>query len=211
METDFNSNKYTNKILLDRDKFSLNEQFSLDYDNINAVTLITPTQTISCFTDIEKNKFGSGNHAKKMSEILYAIYEEKFENNNNHQDIRIEYTNFDYDPVPFCQILIRLPKVINLSQYKSLCHFNIEIMKLQAIKNNLIKIYIGNEEKTLGRKLLNINDILLDLVDHKILGTIVDNNHEFKYPEKHIIGYPNKENHYNDSEFTVGDMNRKVK
>ena len=208
MENEKSVEECIKTVLADRDKFSLNEQFNLDYDDINAVTLITPTQTVSCFTDTEKNRFDSGDHHKKFKDVIKAIYEENIDDND--QDIKIGYMNYDYDPFPICQILIFIPKKINSSQYISLCNLNDEIIKLQKEQNNILRVFIKNDDQTLGSKMLDMSQILQELKDNK-LSSIIDDNHTPKHIEKNIIGYPNKENHYNDSEFKVRKENNKAK
>lgn len=194
------------QVLNDRDQFSLNEEFNSDYDNINAVTLITPTQTVSRFND-NKVGFGSGDHSKNLQTILYSVYGKSFYFENSYQDIRISYINkLKSDGIPL-EIIMFFPPIITNSQIKSLININKEIKNCEQINNCVIDIFIDMNGSSLGKVGNNLDEFLYKLQNNSYNIKIVD-NYELTNQELGMVGYPNEENHYNNSPFKIKQSNQ---
>ena len=188
--------------------FSLNEMFG--YENgiegikdINAVTVITPTQTVSRFNlPVSSGIIGTGSHDYNFSRIIKAVYGKTFDLNITGQDIKIRYVNGFYNDTPWLMMTIEVPFPINSTQKKSLELLNYEIKKYEKETGRVIMVYS------------QINDYVTDTfdivdtvesttLDDVISKVIVDDNYNPKYNEYCLIGHRNDENHYNDSTFKI--------
>lgn len=189
--------------------FSLKEAFS--YENskeysreLNGVTLITPTRTISVFCEkFYDDVHGTGFHDKRFSQISKAVYCRNFENAQSGSDIQIRYTNAPaVNKHHTVSIMVEVPYPINSSQLKSLEYLNEEIKKYQTDKKITFEVecairdYFNN---------INNNDDIIksDSLDLLIQNVTVDNNFKPLNAQKYVLGYPNYENHYNDSNYKL--------
>lgn len=198
------------KVLEDRGVFSLNEEFDLEKGKIypqdlNAVTVITPTQTISRFNSAKINDLlGSGNHDTNFREIVTSVYGRDFGAfGTSGQDIKIRYVNSARNPKSPFIITTEIPIRINSSQKKSLEILNEEIKKLELKTginisiNALIVDYDEGFHNAIPIEEKNNFDEVLKRVN-------VDD--EFEYEDDiYLMGYPNNENHYNDSNFKLNE------
>ena len=189
--------------------FSLGEAFS--YENskkysreLNGVTLITPTRTISAFCEkFYDDVYGTGFHDKRFSQISKAIYCRNFENAQSGSDIQIRYIN---KPVVnkhhIIQIMIEVPYPINSSQLKSLEFLNEEIKEYHNDKRVTFEVdcairdYVNNVNNNYDIKTSDSLDLLFQSI-------VVDNNYKALNEQRYRLGYPNYENHYNDSNYKL--------
>ena len=189
--------------------FSLKEVFS--YENstkipyeLNGVTLITPTRTISVFcSSYYDNIYGTGHHDKRFSEISKAVYCRNFENAQSGSDIQVRYINKPEENKSHKVIvMIEVPYPINSSQLKSLEYINDEIKKYDNDKKVIFEVdasvrdFFYNIHNNFDIKKSSNLDLLLKNV-------IVDNNLKNSVEQRYRLGYPNYENHYNDSNYKL--------
>lgn len=195
------------KINGDKAEFSLSEIYnnSAVFDEkqgYNAVSIITPHQTVSRFNETKFNNMkGSGYHDDNFEEILKVVYENKFENNASGQDIKIRYTTLSKpDGTMSFTVLLEIPLVINSSQMISLQNLNNELKRLEENLNQEIYVLpclIDYETRTNVENYMdqtNLDNVLNDI--------IVDDNNNNNYQELCFIGYSNLENHYNKVQYT---------
>lgn len=186
----------------DKEEFSLDEQFNYEtgynyQEDLNAVTVITPTQTVSRFNDNSINGLkGSGHHDANFVQIHEAIYGRLFINNQNEQDIMIRYmTSINDDKTLRFIMTVSMPFIINSTQYQSLSSLNQEIKLLEKKLEQNIEVHVAiidyesrNYVKFIENK-TNFDETLNEIV--------VDDMKENKYQELCFVGYSNLENHYN--------------
>ena len=197
--------------------FSLNELFSYEnskkcpYD-INGVTLITPTRTISVFCDnFYDDRYGTGHHDKRFSQISKAIYCKNFENAQSGSDIQIRYVNTpEYNKHHTILILVEVPYPINSSQLKSLEFLNEEIKKYKNDKKVTFEVEVGIRDYF--NNINNNYDIErssnLDLLFKNIT---VNNDLKNSVEQRYRLGYPNYENHYNDGNYKlINDKSKSI-
>ena len=200
-----------------KDIFSIDEQFNYENglrygnassgdDGLNAVGVITPTQTICRFNDTTVNGLmGSGYHMDNYDDIILDIYgDEKV-----GQDIMMFFVNelnpkiHEYGGDYWISLFVPIP--INSSQKKSLENLNKEIKDYEKrtgeniLVGSVLRDYWTEPYETYPVKDSNNLDELLNKV-------IVDDDFIFPYEEENIIGYPNNENHYNDSNFKLSSQ-----
>lgn len=190
-------------------RFSLNEMFS--YENskkcpyeINGVTLITPTRTISVFCrSYYDNIYGTGHHDPRFSEISKAVYCRNFENAQSGSDIQIRYVNKPAQNKHHTVIvMVEVPYPINSSQLRSLEYLNDEIKKYENDRKVTFEVDVGirdcfeNIHNNYDIKASNNLDLLLQNVT-------VNNDLKNSVEQRYRLGYPNYENHYNDSEYKL--------
>lgn len=195
--------------------FSLNEAFS--YENskkysreLNGVTLITPTRTISTFCEkFYDDVHGTGFHNKRFSQISKAVYCRNFENAQSGSDIQIRYINKPLvDKHHIIQVLLEVPYPINSSQLKSLEYLNEEIKKYHKDKRVTFEVacavvdYFNNVNSNYNIKTSDSLDLLFQNIT-------VDNNAKTQNEQRYRLGYPNYENHYNDSNYKLCDDDMK--
>lgn len=190
------------KVFNDRGKFSLREEFNIEKarfypTDLNAASIITPSQTISRFNDTDVDGLvGSGNHDKNFREITRAVYGKNFGIlGTSRQDIKIRYVNDVRDAEEPFLITVEIPIYINSSQKRSLELLNEEIKKF---------------EKESGRD-INVNTLIVDYdegfhsaisledkvnLDETIRRINVDDSHVFTEKEVYLAGFPNDESHY---------------
>lgn len=198
--------------------FSLKE--ALSYENskkcpyeLNSVTLITPTRTISVFCEPYYDEiYGTGHHDKRFSQISKAVYCRNFENAQSGSDIQIRYVNKHIqDKQHIVNIIVEVPYPINSSQLKSLEYLNEEIKKYENNKKITLEIdtairdYFDNIYNNYDIKTSTNLDILLQNIT-------VNNNVKNSVEQKYRLGYPNYENHYNDSNYKLygNNINKKL-
>lgn len=189
--------------------FSLSEMFS--YENskkcpyeLNGVSLITPTRTISVFCgSYYDNIYGTGHHDKRFSEISKAVYCRNFENAQSGSDIQVRYVNKPtLDKQHTVLVMIEVPYPINSSQLKSLEYLNEEIKKYDNDKkvnfevDAAVRDYFNNLYDNYDIKTSSNLDLLLQNIT-------VNNNLKNSVEQRYRLGYPNYENHYNDSEYKL--------
>lgn len=189
--------------------FSLKELFS--YNNskkypyeLNGVTLITPTRTISVFCDKYYDEiYGTGYHDKRFSQISKAVYCKNFENAQSGSDIQVRYSSVPtYDKIHTIIVWVEVPYPINSSQLKSLEYLNEEIKKYENDKKVSFEIdvairdYFNNVNNNYDIETSNNLDLLLRNIK-------VDNNLKNSVEQRYRLGYPNYENHYNDSNYKL--------
>lgn len=189
--------------------FSLKEAFS--YENskkycreLNGVTLITPTRTISTFCEkFYDDVYGTGFHDKRLSQISRAIYCKNFENAQSGSDIQIRYVNKPAENKHHTiSVMIEVPYPINSSQLKSLEYLNEEIKKYHNDKKVTFEVdcairdYFNNVNNNYDIKTSDSLDLLFQNIT-------VDNNFKTLNEQKYRLGYPNYENHYNDSNYKL--------
>ena len=195
--------------------FSLDEAFS--YENskkcpyeLNSVTLITPTRTISVFCgSYYDNIYGTGHHDPRFSEISKAVYCRNFENAQSGSDIKIRYINKPaQDKYHEVVVIVEVPYPINSSQLRSLEYLNEEIKKYENNKKVILKVDVGirdcfeNIHNNFNMKTSTNLDLLLQNVT-------VNDNIKNSVEQRYRLGYPNYENHYNDSNYKL--INTKTK
>lgn len=197
--------------------FSLKEVFS--YENskkcpyeLNGVTLITPTRTISVFCQSYYDDiYGTGHHDTRFSQISKAVYCRNFENAQSGSDIQIRYVNKPIkDKQHTVNIVVGVPYPINSSQLKSLEYLNEEIKKYENNKKITLVVdtavtdYFDNIHNNYDMKASTNLDILLQNVT-------VNNNIKNSVEQKYRLGYPNYENHYNDGNYKIfNEKNKKL-
>lgn len=190
-------------------RFSLSEMFS--YTNskkcpyeLNGVSLITPTRTISVFCgSYYDNIYGTGHHDKRFSEISKAVYCRNFENAQSGSDIQIRYVNKPtQDKHHTVLVMVEVPYPINSSQLRSLEYLNEEIKKYENDKkvtfevDTAVRDCFENIHNNFDIKTSNNLDLLLQNVT-------VNNSLKNSVEQRYRLGYPNYENHYNDSEYKL--------
>lgn len=207
MSENLDGHPYKNTAFLvtsDRGKFSLSEEFSIEngkhyQTDLNAVTVITPSQTISRFNSTEVNGLmGSGYHDNNFREITRSVYGKDLGiSGTSGQDIKIRYVNDIRKQSPF-MITLEVPIYINSSQKMSLEMLNEEIKKFEKSSgmNISINTIIVDYEDGFRNALPIEDDVNLDEALRKIN---VDDYHELKEEEIYLVGYPNNENHYESS------------
>lgn len=200
------------KVFEERDNFSLSEEFNLEkaksYNkDLNAVTIITPTQTVSRFNDTSENGLvGSGHHSKNIREIIAAIYGNFLDTG---QDIIIRYINCSNNCKNPLRLYIEIPSKINMSQVNALTFLNDEIKKIEnetKIQINCNSVSIIPMPAPIYKSYKNLveNETNLDKIIENILASQSFSS-DFK-KELCLISYPNNENHFNDSSFKI-DVN----
>ena len=190
-------------------RFSLNEMFS--YTNskkcpyeLNGVSLITPTRTISVFCgSYYDNIYGTGHHDKRFSEISKAVYCRNFENAQSGSDIQIRYVNKPtQDKHHTVLVMVEVPYPINSSQLRSLEYLNEEIKRYENDKrvtfevDTAVRDHFNNIHNNYDIKTSNNLDLLLQNIT-------INNNLKNSVEQRYRLGYPNYENHYNDSEYKL--------
>lgn len=190
-------------------RFSLSEMFS--YTNskkcpyeLNGVSLITPTRTISVFCEsYYDNIYGTGHHDKRFSEISKAVYCRNFENAQSGSDIQIRYVNKPTQGKHHTVlVMVEVPYPINSSQLRSLEYLNEEIKKYENDKkvtfevDTAVRDHFNNIHNNFDIKTSNNLDLLLQNVT-------VNNSLKNSVEQRYRLGYPNYENHYNDSEYKL--------
>lgn len=195
--------------------FSLNELFS--YENstktsyeLNGVTLITPTRTISVFCGkYYDDIYGTGLHDKRFSQISKAVYCRNFTNAQSGSDIQVRYVNKPAnDKKHTVLVMVEVPYPINSSQLKSLEYLNEEIKKYENDKSVTFEVdvairdYFNNVNNNYDIKTSSNLDLLFQNI-------IVDNELGNSIEQRYRLGYPNYENHYNDGDYKL--FNNKTK
>lgn len=196
----------------DLGKFSLDEEFNFEegkkyqYD-LNAVTVITPSSTLSRFNDNSENGLeGSGHHDENVLEIIRAVYGDNARNmRETGQDIVIRYINraSKNAQAPF-MMTVEIPSKINSSQKASLQNLNEEIKRFEARTGQRIVIHSSIIDYEDNRKIIGIveDDENLDAILNKVM---VSDSISLKYEElySYDFEYPNVANHYNDSYYRL--------
>lgn len=190
------------KVFNDRGNFSLREEFNLEKGkfyptDLNAASLITPSQTISRFNDAEVNGIvGSGSHDKNFREITRAVYGKNFGIlGTSRQDIKIRYVNSVRDVEEPLLITVEIPIYINSSQKKSLELLNEEIKRFEKESErevNVNTLIVDYDEGFHGA--ITIEDEVN--LDAAINSVNVDDSHVFSEKEVYLAGFPNDESHY---------------
>ena len=195
------------KINDDIKDFSLDEIFNTDavFDEkkgLNAVSIITPHQTISRFNETKFNNMkGSGYHDDNFEEILKAVYGKRFDNNASGQDIEIRYTTLNKpDGTLAFTILPEIPLVINSSQMISLQNLNNEIKRLEDALNQKIYVLPCLKDYETRINLGNYTD--QTNLDNVLNDVIVNDNINYKYQELCFVGYSNLENQFKKVQHT---------
>lgn len=200
MDVTYPYNYLAQKIICDKDEFSLDSQFSEEGFNylqgLNSVTVITPNQTISRFNDDSVNGLkGSGHHDANFLQIIETIYGKRFNNATTGQDIKIRYvTEMKSKDELSYKMTIEMPLIINSMQKKSLNILNDEIKRFEEMNNHNIEIYVllidyNNKDYF---KTFNYQSDLDSILNE----VIIDDNKTLNYKELYFIGYANNENHY---------------
>ena len=204
--------KYASRELkYDLGKFSLDEEFNFEegkkyqYD-LNAVTVITPSSTLSRFNDNSENGLeGSGHHDENVLEIIRAVYGDNARNmRETGQDIVIRYINraSKNTQEPF-MMTVEIPAKINLSQKTSLQNLNDEIKKFETRTGQRIIIHSSIIDYENNRKMVEVVEAEENL-DTILSKVVVNDSLSLKYEElKYDFDYPNAENHYNDSYYRL--------
>lgn len=189
--------------------FSLDEAFS--YKNskkypyeLNGVTLITPTRTISVFCgSYYDNIYGTGHHDPRFSEISKAVYCRNFKNAQSGSDVQIRYINKPAENNHhIIQVIAEVPYPINSSQLKSLEYLNDEIKKYKNDKRVTFKVDGAIRDHFYDNN-NNFNIKTSDSLDLLIQNITVDNSFKNSNEQKYRLGYPNYENHYNDGNYKL--------
>ena len=196
-----------NRINQEKSIFSINQMFSENIvfdkkEGFNAVSIITPHQTISRYNAAKfNNMVGSGYHDVNFEEILKVVYGNKFENNVTGQDIKIRYTTMEkFDGSLLFSVLLEIPLVINSSQVKSLQYLNEEIKRVANNSNHEIVVFPSVFDYNSRNSVIS-HDIQTNL-DCIFNDIIIDDSSKEKYPELCFAGYSNLENHYNVAQYT---------
>ena len=204
--------KYASRELkYDLGKFSLDEEFNFEegkkyqYD-LNAVTVITPSSTLSRFNDNSENGLeGSGHHDENVLEIIRAVYGDNARNmRETGQDIVIRYINraSKNTQEPF-MMTVEIPSKINSSQKASLQNLNDEIKKFETRTGQRIIIHSSIIDYENNRKMVEVVEAEENL-DTILSKVVVNDSLSLKYEElKYDFDYPNVENHYNDSYYRL--------
>lgn len=196
----------------DLGKFSLDEEFNFEegkkyqYD-LNAVTVITPSSTLSRFNDNSENGLeGSGHHDENVLEIIRAVYGDNARNmRETGQDIVIRYINraSKNTQEPF-MMTVEIPSKINSSQKASLQNLNDEIKRFEVRTGQKIVIHSSIIDYEDNRKIVDVveYDENLDAILNKVM---VSDSISLKYEElySYDFEYPNAVNHYNDSYYRL--------
>ena len=196
----------------DLGKFSLDEEFNFEegkkyqYD-LNAVTVITPSSTLSRFNDNSENGLeGSGHHDENVLEIIRAVYGDNARNmRETGQDIVIRYINrASKNTQESFMMTVEIPSKINSSQKASLQNLNDEIKKFEARTGQRIVIHSSIIDYEDNRKIVDVveDDENLDAILSKV---VVSDSINLKYQElySYDFEYPNAVNHYNDSYYRL--------
>ena len=189
-------------------RFSLDEVFDLENashysQGLNAVTVITPSQTISRFNDTsEGGNIGSGHHDDNFREIVQAIYGEQYTyNGTSGQDIKIRYANESRNGKILYLMTVDIPVTINSSQYYALKSLNEEIKAFNERTGQSISVNaaVWDHENS------NLREVSEDVSTlDEILGLVtVNDSISPKYEEQYYFGTANNENHFNDSNFKL--------
>lgn len=169
-------------------RFSLEEQYKTfpkdsDVYELNGVSLITPSQTISSYNTEEVDGKYSEYHDENFYRILHSVYLSDFENNYTGQDIKIRFINTSYKGTQIRGMTIEIPVPINSGQKKALEVLNEEIKSLSRNGINInIEIALINENHTefYNYKCSNLDDVFGIL--------LIDDSKKYKYEEKVLIG-----------------------
>jgi len=183
--------------------FSFNRIFEIDnLEEVNGVTVITPTQTISRFSS-KDGLIGGGWHPTTFDEISRSVYGRQF-NEEEYQDIRVRYTSMVNDN--YIRIIIQVPFPINSTQKKSLEFLNNEIKNFENETGCVIDVIAGVTEGMTNTPIYHM-DYYSPNLDEFLDKVIVDDNFKPKYNELYLVGHPNDENHYNDSLHRIKNTN----
>ena len=207
LPTNYKYYDLANRINQEKCNFSINQMFNENIvfdkkEGFNAVSVITPHQTISRYNAAKfNNMVGSGYHDTNFEEILKVVYGNKFENNTTGQDIKVRYTTMEkVDGSLLFSVLLEIPLVINSSQKESLQYLNEAIKRVDNNSNYEIVVFPSIFDYNSRNSVISYDvQANLDCIFNDI---IIDDSSKEKYPELCFIGYSNLENHYNIAQYT---------
>lgn len=195
------------KVSSEKYLFNIEKEFEPYYGNnvsndVNAVSVITPSQTISRFNERgSRGELGAGYHADNYMEIVNSVYGKEFKLGITGQDIIIRYMNNTYNKKSTLLVVLEIPMPINSAQKLSLLYLQEEIENYKFKNNVDININAMIVDYNMGSlKQSYDNRIELENVSFDELLQLITIRDDIKYKEeeKYLVGYSNLENHYND-------------
>lgn len=191
----FAHNECINYVRQNSSMFSLDELFSTNNlgKRFGGVCLISKVQTVCMYNDDSFGYIGSGYHNDSFHNIIKAVYNEKFtdeEYNGTGQDIRISFSRGSLNVI---SLFVDIPVPINSSQLESLKILNDEIKKY---KNNVVHVSSSIINYFDENFFLEFDNC--DNLDEVLRWAIVSDDYKPFYEDKNIVGFMNGENHFND-------------
>lgn len=171
--------------------FSIEKQYqtfprSNSVYELNGVTVITPSQTISLFNSKESDGRYSGYHDDNFRTIFHSVYGQDFKYNYTGQDIKIRHINTSYKGIQTRGMTIEIPVPINSSQKTSLINLNNQIKSL-----NQLGININIEVALLKEDFYEFYNIRCKNLDNLLDNLLINDSLEYKYKEQFFIGESN--------------------
>ena len=199
-------NDFVKKVVEEKEQFMLIDNFKKNEeanDEINSVSVITPSQIISRYNaSSDDGQKGIGSHEENFLEILYSVYDKKFDDIFTYQDLLIRYVSSTFKGNQSIFVTLYIPKIINSTQKIALIELDKQISECmsetgmdvafsaQVVEPNLPL------DKTIVYELKKLSDIL------KIIS--VDDIYTFPYEEKNFVGDSNLD-------FSYSKSNKKIK